>query len=131
MCDRHALAVYREVRALIVENQELALPITIEAMVDERERTPAVTSIKHIPTRRQSVVYFIEFGDRIKIGTTFDLDRRMSQLPVDAILATIPGDYTVEAMMHARFASARIRRTEWFTRSPELLEFIEGLQSAS
>ena len=128
LCDRHAIAVYRDMRDLLSSNQAAAIPDILDQILSEREQRPVVANFN--PKVNDPVVYFIAFGDRIKIGTSANVKRRMSQLPVDTLLGTIPGSRDKEAQMHARFASARVGKTEWFTRSPELLAFIEGIQAA-
>lgn len=60
-----------------------------------------------------SVVYYIQFGDRIKIGTTTDLGKRLGALPHDCLLATEPGGPLVERQRHEQFGALRIKG-EWF-----------------
>ncbi|QYF98466.1 GIY-YIG nuclease family protein [Microbacterium sp. PAMC21962] len=67
------------------------------------------------------VVYYIRFGDRVKIGTTRNPHRRMTELPHDEILAFEPGGIHLEAMRHLQFRESCIRGTEWFHVTPELL----------
>jgi len=76
---------------------------------------------------RPSVVYYMQFGDRIKIGTTRNILKRMREVPNDRVLATEPGEFHLEAVRHNEFKSARIKG-EWFRQSPELLAHVEALQ---
>ena len=78
------------------------------------------------PRDRAGVVYFIQFGDRIKIGFTSDLKRRMQVLPHDKVLAVIAGTMTDERRCHEKFAHLRLTG-EWFSAGPELLKFINKL----
>lgn len=78
---------------------------------------------------RPAVVYYIRFGDRIKIGTTYSLRRRLSSLPVDELLAIEHGSYDQEAKRHEQFAETRIGSTEWFHASPELEAHIRRLSA--
>lgn len=39
------------------------------------------------------------------------------------LLAVLPGRYSAEAALHARFAHAR-RRGEWFDATPDILSFL-------
>ena len=77
-------------------------------------------------TERYGMVYFIQFGDRIKIGYTTDLDQRMNALPHDKILALIAGTMTDERRCHEKFAHLRLTG-EWFSAGPDLLKFIDKL----
>lgn len=77
---------------------------------------------------RQPVVYFIQSGELIKIGTTADLTGRLGQLNTTApeklkILLVVAGGRTEEKQTHALFAAERVRG-EWFRPSERLLEFI-------
>ena len=76
---------------------------------------------------RPAVVYYMLFGDRIKIGTTRNVMQRMREVPNDRVLVTEPGDFHLEAVRHNEFKSARIKG-EWFRQSPELLAHIEVLK---
>lgn len=78
----------------------------------------------------ESVVYYVRFADRIKIGTTFNLARRMTGVPHDTVLATEPGGRELEQARHAEFAQHRIsRRMEWFNSGADLLAHIQVLQT--
>lgn len=75
----------------------------------------------------KALVYYIRFGDRIKIGTTTNLANRLTALPFDEVLAVEPGSHFLERSRHKQFAHLRIKG-EWFRAEDELLRFIEGLQ---
>lgn len=77
---------------------------------------------------REGVVYYILFGNRIKIGTTTSLRGRLDALPYDEVLATEPGGFDVERMRHDQFADCRVRG-EWFEPTPALLAHIAELAS--
>ncbi|WP_354569943.1 GIY-YIG nuclease family protein [Glaciihabitans sp. UYNi722] len=74
-----------------------------------------------VTSLRVDVVYYIRFGDRIKIGTSGNPRLRLASLPYDEILAFERGDRRLEQRRHAQFAGHRIPRTEWF----ELHEALE------
>lgn len=82
------------------------------------------------PARQhRTVVYFIRFSDRIKIGTTSNMDRRLGELPIDEILGIFPGDRRTEQTLHRRFAAHRLKitglgQTEWFHDHPDIRDFI-------
>jgi hypothetical protein len=80
------------------------------------------------PYREPSpVVYYLRFADRIKIGTTMNLDRRLKMIPHDELLATEPGSFTVETRRHDQFKALRITG-EWFRADPRLLSHIASLR---
>lgn len=78
-----------------------------------------------------SWVYFIRWGDRIKIGTSVDPKARARSLSLteDAILLVIPGNRTTERELHRTFCHVRIDATEWFHATPDLLLSIEDLRT--
>lgn len=72
-------------------------------------------------------VYFMRRERLIKIGTTTNLQRRAQQVGA-VILARIPGGYTEEAQLHARFANLR-QHGEWFEPGDELLALINRIRA--
>lgn len=86
----------------------------------------AVTGDKDDPRSR---VYFIRWGDKVKIGTSTDVAARVRSLslPPDALVATAPGGYKHEAYLHGKFSAYRIKSTEWFRQNRELDDYIAEL----
>lgn len=82
-----------------------------------------------LPPPRIDVVYYIRFGDRIKIGTSANPRRRLGALWHDELLAFERGDRVIEHRRHLQFAGSRIDRSEWFERTPELDQHVDGLRS--
>ena len=80
---------------------------------------------------RGSEVYFLRCGDRIKIGFSQNVRRRMTELrsgsaddPV--LLFTVPGARPLEEYFHKRFEYEHVRR-EWFSYDGAVKAFIEGV----
>lgn len=91
------------------------------------ERAGEVETRERIKRRdERGVVYFIRFGDRVKIGFTTNLAGRLADLPHDEVLGTVPGAMADERRCHAAFAHLRVTG-EWFRAEPELLSFIEDV----
>lgn len=93
---------------------------------------PTVSAVEDaIAQRDGSSVYFAAAGDRIKIGWSRKVANRIAQLqtgnpePV-MLLATMPGGVSKERELHRRFAHARLAG-EWFTATPDLVDFIGAL----
>lgn len=71
---------------------------------------------------RTDVVYYIAFGDRIKIGTTANLPGRMKVLPHDQLLAIEPGNQSRERQRHSQFSRLLIPgQQEWFRADADLV----------
>jgi hypothetical protein len=78
---------------------------------------------KHAP-----YVYFIRNGNRMKIGTTTELKRRIRTLALRAenIALLFEGDQRREREFHKQFADHRIGTTEWFAYEGDLAEFVHA-----
>ncbi|MFF8786959.1 GIY-YIG nuclease family protein [Streptomyces sp. NPDC015125] len=73
------------------------------------------------------VVYFVHCGDRVKIGTTRNLKRRMADLSLalEWVVLVTPGGKEVETEYHHAFAAQRIRADrEWFWCKGKLHRFL-------
>jgi hypothetical protein len=79
---------------------------------------------------QQPVVYFVQVGDLVKIGTTTSLPKRLADLQANAqerarVLLALPGSYLEEKSIHKQFKADRVRG-EWFTPSPAMQEFVRA-----
>jgi hypothetical protein len=77
---------------------------------------------------KDGVIYFIGFGDYVKIGFTRQLQKRLENIQTGCpeplvVYASIPGSMKLEYELHQRFALFRLHR-EWFRKTPELTSFI-------
>jgi hypothetical protein len=87
--------------------------------------------IENTKPRPSSVVYFVAFGSRVKIGRTTDLDARLKQLQRMnprklRLLGYVAGAAAEEAEIHRRFAHLR-KHGEWFRLDSDLKAFVRGL----
>ncbi len=83
--------------------------------------------VRYKPTG-MSKVYFLEGADRIKIGTTCNLNERIRDIQAMSpialtLLGAWEGGHSLEAHIHRLFADDRTHG-EWFTSTPGLLEYI-------
>jgi hypothetical protein len=72
------------------------------------------------------VVYFITNGSRVKIGTSTNLQKRISSLALRGcdVALLLRGGPMLERALHNRFATERIDATEWFRLDGAVAEFI-------
>lgn len=77
---------------------------------------------------RHDVVYYMRFGNRIKIGTSGVLYTRVQGLKPDEVLAAEPGSYDLEAQRHREFAPYR-DHGEYFFPAPALLAHINKVRN--
>jgi hypothetical protein len=73
------------------------------------------------------LVYYLKVGNRIKIGFSAHLDRRLQSLPVEEVLGWEPGDRSLEAHRHRQFREHRTAR-EWFKDCPEIRAHVQGTE---
>jgi len=77
----------------------------------------------------KGVVYYLRFGNRIKIGFTERLENRKKQIWHDEVLAVEPGNYQLEHERHGQFAEFKVAgQREWFEAAPELLDFAGAIR---
>lgn len=90
----------------------------------------AIAGREDAATLRKSLVYYILFGNRIKIGISATLRSRLDSLPRGLrVLATEPGGREVERERHAQFADCRVGG-EWFRPTRTLMVHIANLALA-
>lgn len=80
-----------------------------------------------IPARKHApLVYFIRNGNRLKIGTSTDLKRRIRTLALRAenVALLMDGGQPLERQLHKEFADLRIGNTEWFAYEAPLTDYI-------
>lgn len=81
----------------------------------------------------KAVVYYIDRGATVKIGTTVNITARMQAiqaLPFD-LLAVEAGGFDVESRRHLQFAALRIGRTELFRKDETLMAHVAATAEAN
>lgn len=77
------------------------------------------------PDQDGGVVYYVRRGSMVKIGTTINMQKRMTAILPDEILATEPGSYSLESRRHRQFRKLRVSgQVEWFHAGPLLQEHV-------
>jgi ADP-ribose pyrophosphatase YjhB (NUDIX family) len=76
--------------------------------------------------KHRALVYFIRNGNRMKIGTSTELKRRIRTLALRAenVALLLDGDRRLERTYHDQFADLRIGDTEWFAYESPLTDFV-------
>lgn len=80
-----------------------------------------------LPPPRVDIVYYLGFGDRVKIGTTANPRQRFAAIRHEQVLAFERGDRRLEQRRHGEFAGERAGSSEWFELSPALQAHIDTL----
>ena len=74
-------------------------------------------------------VYYLRVGDRVKIGTSRNLEQRIRSYPPGSeLLATEPGGFDVERKRCRQFTRYLVGGQEWFNPGPPLIEHINSLR---
>jgi uncharacterized Zn finger protein len=123
LCKHHAAEFARSLASQLLmtedENLDEELAQTLRSW---EERLPADRTARNAPC-----VYYLRFGDRVKIGTTTNLALRLVAIPHDELLATEPGSLALEKQRHEQFAHLRVRG-EWFSHAGALADYIDSLR---
>lgn len=131
-CHLHAV-VEREGRSLCL-NCASPYPIKLDLdrsiSAEQQARNAAARQERAIRLEQRSVVYFVSFADRVKIGTTRNLHRRLTVIYHDEILAVEPGGPRREQQRHTEFIADRVPgQREWFYRTPRLDDLVKRIRN--
>jgi hypothetical protein len=116
LCGKHLREVYEFAQDLIAERWDDSVRGYV-AELHNRFRPPRQV----IRRLRPGFLYFIRLGDRIKVGYTENVDRRLTGLPHEELLGVIPGTLEDEKAWHALLADYRAAGREWYRAAPEVL----------
>jgi len=75
------------------------------------------------------VVYAVRVGDRIKIGYTSNLYRRLKKFGVHDVLAFRPGTFDTELEIHHRLSAYAVEGREWYAPVPEVLAVVNEMRA--
>lgn len=104
-----------------------------DVKVSNEIATKAIAAYERAKRREElDVIYYVQVGELIKLGTTTNLARRMNGYPPDAaVLATEQGSYGLEGERIEQFSEYLAGRREWFHPGPRLVAHIESLRHAA
>lgn len=103
---------------------------TTDAKVAREVADKALSAYERTQNREDTdVVYYVQVGDLIKVGTTSDMKRRLRAYPPNAVvLATETGSFLRETERVEEFAEYLAGRREWFHPGPRLMAHITELR---
>jgi hypothetical protein len=127
---------FERITALLVDMQRAGISPTRETVavaiklgrLYHSSAEPVPAPVEVYETLRHDVVYYMRFGNLIKIGTSGVLQTRVRVLKPDELLATEPGSYRLERKRHRQFSRYRAEG-EFFYPAPELLEHIRKVKA--
>lgn len=92
-----------------------------------RVRQASPLSKKTLEAADRSVVYYMRIGNRVKIGVTTNLRKRLDSINPEELLAVEPGGYDLEKQRHGEYAHLRTHG-EWFKLEAPLTWHIANLR---
>lgn len=122
LCLPHAFDVFVDMQAQAHRKMKVTFPeMPPEPDVVDRARKDL--------REEQSLVYYVQLGQYIKIGFTTNLKQRLRgfRVPPSMVLATEPGGRSMEKQRHEQFAKWRVGRSEDFHFSNDLTWHIDSL----
>lgn len=122
ICFRHAAQLYRFLRGRITADTDQETALEHVATLFE-PRAQVRSSADRV------VVYYVQVGDLIKIGSTTRLADRLKDYPPNRrLLATEDGDCELETRRHGQFRELLMVGREWFRPGQELVDHINELR---
>lgn len=103
-----------------------AVRIGRQRWADREEPQPET---ERIAPSFESIVYYIQRGPLVKIGTTRRPESRFLTLLPDKILAVEPGDRSDERQRHVQFRHLRQGTSEYFKQDENLIRHIEAVRA--
>lgn len=126
---------FERIATLLVDMQQAGISPTRETVAVAiklgrlyHSAEPAALPAEAYESLRHDVVYYMRFGNLIKIGTSGVLQTRVRVLKPDELLAIEPGSYPLETKRHRQFAGFRARG-EFFYPAPVLMEHIKKIRT--
>lgn len=127
ICIKHAGLLLRYLNNYTPATQDDRIILAVRMMEQHREQE---TERKRINPPIETV-YYVQVGNRIKIGYTTSLANRVRAYPPGSrLLAYEPGGLALEAQRHAQFGADLDAGREWFRPSEPLLAHIEQIKAA-
>lgn len=129
LCREHAAHVWSifEAREPAL-HQELVREQYKDLQLERKDAETEATETRRLTAQRPGYVYYVEVGDRIKIGFTENVANRMRAYPpTSTLLAVHPGTPSMEKEMHSKFRVHLAEGREWFKPSEELAAHIEAV----
>lgn len=129
------------IAAALAEMRDAGIEITGDVMdqavklgrarwAKEPERTgPPPIAKTYLRRTGNAIVYYVQRGPLVKIGTTGDPHKRFAALLPDAILAYEPGGEAVERSRHRQFRHIRTGAGEHFLPNDELRDHIDRIRA--
>lgn len=118
ICGRHLRELYAFAADLVESNWDGAVREYVSGLHDTFKPPRAVKQ------PLAGWLYFVRFGDRVKIGYTTNPDQRLRDIPHERVIGIVPGTRADEKAWHALLANFHVVG-EWFAADPEVVRKLE------
>src|SRR3954470_12354445 len=113
ICGSHAAQLFR-FTVPTMSNLTSQQPLFMAIAEADRYKREQAKEERHLASTKP-VVYYIQVGEFIKIGTTIQLRERIKAYPPNKrLLATEPGGHSLESRRHEQFMRLLVLGREWF-----------------
>lgn len=115
-----------EVARMAVDGGRRVARECVERLKDHPARHANYREERASALEADSLVYYARLGNRVKIGYSTSLLKRLAAIRPEELLATEPGGPLLERQRHAQFADLRVVG-EWFRFDGILVDHVERL----
>lgn len=120
VCRMHAVEIWRQVQ-LTLPPSETSLQREARLLKDEARRAGV--------RQEQGWVYFLELDDKIKVGWTSNLEKRLKSYPPHArMVVEYPATRADERDLHRTLKTELVAGREWYGRTPLVLRCMREAQ---
>lgn len=114
LCQTHALLIWSLVDSDIAETGRPLEPTDVPTIMEASAEI--------------GWIYYVQVGDKIKVGYTKDLQKRIGQYPPDSkLLASRPGTLKDERELHSMLTARRAAGREWYFICDEMGQHIASV----
>jgi hypothetical protein len=122
VCRRHAIEIWKQVQ-LTLPPAETAHQHEVRLQADEARRAGV--------RQEQGWIYFLELDEKIKVGWTSNLEKRLRSYPPHArVVVSYPATRADERDMHRTLRTELVAGREWYGRTPLVLNCMRDAQLA-
>lgn len=127
VCWRHSLQIWERVQTRHLESagDAISTPPAEDLVAKRAEERKRRTKVSLTP----GVIYILALDEKIKVGWTSNLEQRMQSYPPHSrLLIWFDGTRADERDLHRTLRQSLVAGREWYSRTPQVLEFIRDAQ---
>jgi len=127
VCWQHSLQIWERVQTKHLESAGSA--ITTESVAARTARQADERKRRTQGSLEPGWIYFLTLDDKIKVGWTANLEKRLRSYPPHArMVVTYPASRADERDLHRTLRQSLVAGREWYARTPQVLEYMRDVQ---